>query len=103
MASQAVELEIQNDREPYLDGLIDFDPRITFGKKKPQIGPPIKQQQEWAQAVYQLLTNKKSNLQFQIGVEFCHQKYGELSNKDADKYFMAVLRALNPFVRTLIG
>ncbi len=88
---------------PYRDGLIEFDPRVTFGKKKPQIGPAIKQQQEWAGAVFELLRNKKSNLQFQIGVEFYHNKFDELHNKNADKYFAAVFRALKPFVETVIG
>ena len=88
---------------PFRDGLIDFDLRVTFGKLKPQIGPPIKQQQEWAQAVYELLRNKRSNLQFQIGVEFYHKKYDELGGKDADKYFVAVFTALKPFVQSVIG
>ena len=87
---------------PYLDAVIDFDPRVTFGADKPQIGPPIKEQQEWARAAYELLRNKRSNLQFQIGVEFYYDKYGELDDRDADKYFIVVFMALKPFLRPVI-
>jgi hypothetical protein len=87
---------------PYRDGLIDFDPRVTLGKQSPQAGPPIKQQQEWARAVYELLKNKRSNLQFQIGVEFYHKKHDELGSKNADKSFVAVFTALKPFLHSVI-
>jgi len=87
---------------PYRDGLIDFDPRVTFGKQTPQAGPPIKQQQEWARAVYELLRNKRSNLQFQIGVEFYHKDFDELKGKDADKSFVAVFTAIKPFLQSVI-
>ena len=87
---------------PYKDATIDFDPRVTFSMKKPQIGPPIRQQQEWARATYELLKNKRSNLQFQLGVEFYHKKYDELNDKDADKYFIAVFTALKSFLHPVI-
>ncbi len=87
---------------PYKDAVIEFDPRVTLGMKKPQVGPPIKQQEEWARATYELLKNKRSNLQFQIGAEFYHNKYDELNDKDADKYFIAVFTALKAFLRPVI-
>ena len=87
---------------PYKDATIDFDPRVTFGMEKPQMGPPIRQQQEWARATYELLKNKRSNLQFQLGVEFYHHKYDELNDKDADKYFIAVFMALKSFLHPVI-
>jgi hypothetical protein len=87
---------------PYKDAVIEFDPRVTLGMKKPQVGPPIKQQEEWARATYELLINKRSNLQFQIGAEFYHKKYDELNDKNADKYFIAVFTALKAFLRPVI-
>jgi hypothetical protein len=101
--ARLVQRRYQTQRSvPYLDAVIDFDPRVTFGADKPQIGPPIKEQQEWARAAYELLRNKRSNLQFQIGVEFYYDKYGELDDRDADKYFIVVFMALKPFLRPVI-
>ena len=83
---------------PMMDGIIEFDLRAAFGDPKPHFGPPIKKQQQWALAAYDLLANKRSNIQFQIGVEFHYPKFNELANKEADRYFIGAFRALRPFV-----
>ena len=83
---------------PMMDGSIEFDLRTAFGDPKPHFGSPIKKQQQWAQAAYGLLANKRSNIQFQIGVEFHYPKFNELANKEADRYFIGAFRALRPFV-----
>ena len=83
---------------PMMDGSIEFDLRTAFGDPKPHFGPPIKKQQQWAQAAYDLLANKRSNILFQIGVEFHYPQFNELANKEADRYFIGAFRALRPFV-----
>ena len=82
---------------PLMDGNIEFDIRAASGDPKPPFGPPIKKQQQWAQAAYDLLANKNSNIQFQIGVQFHYSKSSELANKGADRYFIDAFRALRPF------
>ncbi len=87
---------------PMMDGRVEFDLRATFGDAEPHFGPTIKKQQEWARSAYELLVNKHSNIQFQIGVEFYYPQFGELADKDADQYFITVFKALRPFVGTVI-
>ena len=83
--------------EPLMDGLIEFDIRAAFGDPNPHFGPPIKKQQQWAQAAYDLLANQRSNIQFQVGVEFHYPESDELADKEADRYFIAAFSALRPF------
>ena len=80
-----------------MDGLIEFDIRAAFGDPNPHFGPPIKKQQQWAQAAYDLLANQRSNIQFQIGVEFHYPESDALADKEADRYFVAAFSALRSF------
>ena len=88
--------------EPLMDGSIEFDIRAAFGDPNPHFGPPIKKQQQWAQATYDLLANQHSNIQFQIGVEFHYSKFNELADKEADRYFIDAFRALRPFAGVVV-
>jgi len=85
-----------------VDGFMEFDLRATLGDSNPHFGPPIKPQKQWAQSTYELLSNKRSNIQFQIGVMFFYNKFDELKHKDADRYFVDVFKALRPFVGAVI-
>jgi hypothetical protein len=87
---------------PLMDGRVEFDLRATFGEPKPHFGPPIKKQPQWARAAYDLLVNKRSNIQFQIGVAFYYPQFDELAHKDADRYFVAAFKALRPFAAPVI-
>jgi hypothetical protein len=87
---------------PMMDGRIEFDLRATFGDDNPHFGPPIRRQPQWARAAYELLANKRSNIQFQIGVEFYYPRLDELAHKDADRYFVAAFKALRPFAAPVI-
>ena len=78
---------------------IDF---VAFGDAKSEKGPPIKRQTEWVSAVYELLQNKKSNIQLQIGVMFPYDDCKELQNRDADRLFIGSFRALKEFVDRVI-
>ena len=87
---------------PLIDGSIEFDIRASFGDPKPHFGPPIKKQQQWPQAAYDLLANKHSNIQFQIGVQFHYPQFDELADKEADRYFIDAFRALRPFAGAVV-
>ena len=89
--------------EPLMDGSIEFDVRAAFGDPNPHFGPPIKKQQQWAEAAYDLLANQHSNLQFQIGVEFHYSKSNEFADKGADRYFIAAFSALHPFAGVVVN
>ena len=86
-----------------MDGLIEFDIRAAFGDPNPHSGPPIKKQQQWVQAAYDLLANQHSNIQFQIGVEFHYPERDELADKEADRYFIAAFSALRPFAGVVVN
>ena len=88
--------------EPLMDGSIEFDIRAAFGDPNPHLGPPIKKQQQWAQAAYDLLANQHSNIQFQIGAEFHYSKFNELADKEADRYFIDAFRSLRPFAGVVV-
>ena len=85
-----------------MDGIVEFDLRATFGDSEPHFGPPIKKQDQWAQAAYKLLANKHSNIQFQIGAKFYYPQFDELARKDADQHFISAFQALRPFVGAVI-
>lgn len=87
---------------PIMDGKMEFDLRVVFGDAKPEKGPAIKRQIEWVSAVYELLQNKKSNIQLQIGVMFPYDDCAALKSRDADKLFVGSFRALKGFVDSVI-
>ncbi len=86
-----------------MDGLMEFDLRVAFGDESPDRGPAIKRQPQWANAVFDLLQNKKANIQFQIGVIFPYEGCEQLKGRDADKLFISSFRALKGFVDGVIG
>lgn len=88
---------------PIVDGKMEFDLRVAFGDEKPERGAAIKKQTEWVSAVYELLQNKKSNIQLQIGVMFPYDDCSALKNRDADKLFINSFRALKGFVDGVIS
>lgn len=81
-----------------IDGLMEFDLRVAFGDKSPDKGPAIKRQPQWANAVFDMLQNKRANIQLQIGVIFPYESCEQLKGRDADKLFINSFRALKDFV-----
>ena len=86
----------------FVDGKVEFDLRTILGDGNPHFGRPIKQQQQWAQGAYELLKNKKSNIQFQNDVMFFYSMRNELNSKRADRHFVAVFTALRRFAGIVI-
>lgn len=87
---------------PVRDALSEFDLRTIYAGYDPVLGRPVKQQAQWAEMTYELLANKRSNMQFQIGVNFDYARENELAHKDADKYFVAAFKALRSFATPVI-
>jgi len=52
-----------------LDGVLRFDPRTAVSGGR-RVRGRVKHQPQWLRAVYDLLKNRHSNLQFQIGADF---------------------------------
>lgn len=86
-----------------IDGLMDVDLRACFGGKDGLTGKSIKRQEEWLHAFYALLANKRSNLQFQIGVVFPFDGCPDIKTEHADEVFMASFLSLHGFVRDVAG
>lgn len=87
---------------PVRDALSEFDLRTIYAGYDPVLDRPVKQQAQWAEMTYELLANKRSNMQFQIGVNFDYARDNELAHKDADKHFVAAFKALRPFAVLVI-
>ena len=75
-----------------MEGKIEFDLPTTIGEPAPQIGPPIKKHAERSRVAYELLTNRQSNTQFQIGVEFKCSQFDELAREAADQFLALSFR-----------
>ena len=64
---------------PILDAALEFDLRTAFPQRKS--GP--KPQHQWIDALYDAVANKRSNLQFQVGVSFAYAKCSTMQSEEA--------------------
>ena len=87
---------------PVRDAISEFDLRTIYAGFDPVMERPVKQQAQWAEMTYELLANKRSNMQFQIGVNFDYARANELAHRDADKQFVAAFKALRSFAAPVI-
>lgn len=92
-----VQRRYSNQSQIYsLDGELTFDLRTLEGRKRNGKVPAIKRQPEWVGFCCNLLKNKDSNLQFQIGVRFFYKRAKGLEDKKATDLFKNALRATAP-------
>jgi hypothetical protein len=78
-------------REVYaVDGNLTFDLRTFEGLPRTGNSPPIRTQPEWTKFCYQLLRDKKSNIQFQIGMQFIYGYMKKLDQPEAVIFFKSV-------------
>ena len=81
-----------------LDGEISFDLRTAF-----DIGnSPVKYQPEWLAASYALLTNKKSNQVFTLGVRFPYGSCEKLKKPQIIDSIVSSWRACDPLLDCLL-
>jgi hypothetical protein len=101
--ARIVQRHYKTQRSPaVIDGEMTVDLRACFGGKDAEIGRPIVAQEQWLYAIHALLSDKRSNLQFQIGVQLPYKTCPELKTKNADRIFMASYRSLGPFIKHII-
>ena len=86
---------------PIYDGTIKFDIRTAFDDLSSNLKPNQRTQEEWLKAVFEIVKNKKSNIQFQIGAEFFYNKYTMINNKDADTVVCKSFLACKPLIEYL--
>jgi len=87
---------------PLMDGRVVFDLRALRGEENPPFGPAIRCQAEWGHIANDLISNKNSNIQFQIGAEFDYGRFSEFADRSADEQFLSVFRALRDFAGRVI-
>jgi hypothetical protein len=89
-------------REVYaVDGDLTFDLRTLEGLPRIDNSPPIHIQPEWTEFCYNLLRDKKSNIQFQIGIHFIYGHVKKLDQPEAEIFFKNALRAAATFLKEI--
>jgi hypothetical protein len=89
-------------REVYaVDGNLTFDLRTLEGLPRTGNSPPIRIQPEWTEFCYHLLRDKKSNIQFQIGMHFIYGYTKKLDQPEAVIFFKDALRAAATFLKEI--
>lgn len=78
-----------------LDAKIDLNLRVICGDGK------IKRQPEWIAAVFDLVKNKKSNIEMAIGAAFPYGDCEAIREPDALDLVAAAWRACKPFIEEL--
>ena len=90
----------QRDNNPNVDAELEFDLRTAFktgGKNH------VKQQQQWLNAAFDVMRNKKSNLQIQVGVNFSYDTCKTMKDSRAINLFAESIIALKPFLDMAMG
>ncbi len=90
----------QRDTIPSVDAELEFDLRTAF---KTGGNNPVKQQHQWLNAAFDVMRNKKSNLQIQVGVEFSYDKCKTISSSKSINLFVESILALKPFLDLAMG
>lgn len=90
-----------NRTSEFREAELILDMRTAFPNKKKRNpdkrNPVIKSQPEWLSSVFEVMTNKKANIQFQIGVEFPYIQNGSVAKENADQLIIDSLISCKPF------
>lgn len=81
------------------DGRMEFDLRTWTGSKHGKKEPEIKQQKEWLEFCHKLVTERDSNIQFQIGARFDFASCTTLRGQEALGLIKDTFRTVMPVVR----
>lgn len=77
--------------EPVLDGELNFDLRAAVGRSR-----GVKNQPQWLAAGYELLANKRSNIQWSIGLNVPYDRCPALKRRGALRVISGTWLALKP-------
>jgi hypothetical protein len=81
-----------------IDGLLRFDPRTGLaGGRQDRRG--VKHQPQWLRAVYDLLKNRRSNLQLQVGADFPYDTCQVVATPQVKEAAVNVWLACKPLIR----
>lgn len=81
------------------DAVLRYDLRTVMNDRKRR---PQKYQPEWLDTTYAVMTNKKANIQFQIGVEIPYRDSRVIHTPKALELFEQSFLALKPFVNMVL-
>ena len=97
-----VQRHYPSQRSPaILDAQLRFDTRTAF--EGSQSRGRVKHQPEWLQMVYDVLKNRHSNLQFQIGADFPYDRCPVVASPQITEVAVAVWLACEPLVRKALS
>lgn len=97
-----VQRHYASQRSPAIhDAQLRFDSRTGF--KGSQSRGRVKHQPEWLRVVYDVLKNRRSNLQFQIGADFPYDRCPVVASPQITEIAVAVWLACEPLVKTALG
>jgi hypothetical protein len=82
-----------------IDAIVRFDPRTAFTAGRRTQEGSAKRQPQWLQAVYELLKNRRSNLQFQIGADFPYDACEWVATRDVTEAAAQVCLACESLLR----
>ncbi len=85
----------QRDITPSIDAELVFDLRTAF---KTGRNNQVKLQQQWINVAFDVMSNKKSNIQFQVGLEFSYNKCKTIKSSLAINLFIKSIIAMKPFL-----
>jgi len=80
-----------------LDGVLRFDPRTAVAADR-RVRGRVKHQPQWLRAVYDLLANRRSNLQFQIGADFPYDRCKVVASPQVKDATVNIWLACKPLV-----
>lgn len=81
--------------EPVYDAVLRFDPRTAIGAHK---AAEVKHQPQWLRAAFDALDQRRSNLQFQIGVEFSYDRCPAVRSEHIAEVVAAAWLACEPML-----
>ena len=98
-----VQRRYPTQRSPAIhDGLMHFDPRTAFASA-PDFRSPVKHQPQWLRAAYALMTNRRSNLQLQIGADFPYDTCPIVTTPRVKEAAVDVWLACKPLIDAATG
>lgn len=84
-----------------IDANLRFDPGTGFPGSKDSRGR-IKHQPQWLRVVYDLLKNRRSNLQFQIGADFPYERCQVVGTPEVKEAATGVWLACKPLLQSAV-
>ena len=86
---------------PLVDAYTDVDLRTLGGDGDSESG--VKRQPEWVGAVFDVLKNKNSNLELQIGASFPYRTCQKIAGPNALNFVARAWIACKPYIDVLLG